>query len=835
MRHACTRGLGLALVSSLALAAGALGFQSPAAQRLNLGLRGVYFVPNEGQWSDAGVIYGYRARGLDIAFRESSFTMHLARQISDAAPTTSRGKGSAPPRIDNISGERLLLADDEIRGDEDSAPAWEHLTLAVTFPGSNEVQPVAAQPQGAKFNYFVGDDESKWASNVPSFGEVVYRNLYDGVDLHITGAGARGFASESDADGVLKYEFHVAPGADWSQIRIQYDGIESLCIDEPGNLHIATTFGTLTDAAPLVWQPRSPGRDKGSAPSRISPSNDDSTIPARFELVNNTTYTITLDATVDPTQELIIDPDVEWSRYLGGESVDEGRGVAARSDGSVVAVGSTGSEIFEGQNNSNHGDWDAFVVSADGDGRLLWMTFIGGSGHDAGFGASLEPGGAILLSGETQSADFAQRNNELHGISDAFLARLDDAGSLLRMTYVGGSNAESTYSQPGIDRHGYIVIAGVTESPDIEGRLNDLHPGSWDSFICQLSPSLETQWALYLGGTGGDSIFEMTLDGEGSALATGVTGSVDFDGRINSYHGDGDPFVVKVDPEGQLLWMTYLGGSGYGDEDGNGIAVESDGTIVVCGTTESDDLEGATNSRLGYQDIYIARLKPNGTVIRSTYIGGSQGDYGYFLALDAQGNALITGETNSDDFIGRRNGLQSGFAILASINRLDAVNWMIYCGGSQGWGTAVAAGPDAAYVVGGVRVSDLEGRLNAYGGNDDGFLLKYGPLTVPDLSVDSSCPDAGPIQLTWFNATPSAPAALLFARNSGSFSIPNNRPCPGTMLGLGAEQLQVAFTGNSDANGSRTLNATIGPNLCGGYLQLLDLTTCTTSNVARIE
>lgn len=106
------------------------------------------------------------------------------------------------------------------------------------------------------------------------------------------------------------------------------------------------------------------------------------------------------------------------------------------------------------------------------------------------------------------------------------------------------------------------------------------------------------------------------------------------------------------------------------------------------------------------------------------------------------------------------------------------------------------------------------------------------PLT---LDVDATCPGGGPIRVSWSNATPGGQIALLYARNTGNFPIPQGNPCAGTPLGLGTNQLQVAYQGGGGANGSRTLNANAGSGVCGGYFQLLDVPTCRTSNVVRAQ
>jgi hypothetical protein len=113
-------------------------------------------------------------------------------------------------------------------------------------------------------------------------------------------------------------------------------------------------------------------------------------------------------------------------------------------------------------------------------------------------------------------------------------------------------------------------------------------------------------------------------------------------------------------------------------------------------------------------------------------------------------------------------------------------------------------------------------------------IVEWRGCARPQLDVRATCPSGGTIRIEWRNATPAGQVALIFAREEGRVVIPGGG-CAGTRLGLGARQIQVVFTGSAGAEGSRTLNANAGPGACGGYLQLLDLTTCGTSNVARIE
>lgn len=106
---------------------------------------------------------------------------------------------------------------------------------------------------------------------------------------------------------------------------------------------------------------------------------------------------------------------------------------------------------------------------------------------------------------------------------------------------------------------------------------------------------------------------------------------------------------------------------------------------------------------------------------------------------------------------------------------------------------------------------------------------------APTLRVVGTCPGGGPIEVSWTDATPEGQCALIFALDQGEFLIPARYPCQGTRLGLGSNQIQLVGTFRSDADGNRTIRGFAGNGACGGFLQLLDLTTCDTSNVALIE
>ena len=191
---------------------------------------------------------------------------------------------------------------------------------------------------------------------MPGYETVAYENLYAGIDLHTFG--------RRDS---LKYEFYVAPGADYRQISVSYDGIDGLWIDDDGALHVETELGQLVDDAPYIYQ---------------MVDGQEIEVAGQFALVDDDTYTFEITGAYDPNLELVVDPDLAWSTYLGGSDADKALfGIAVDGSGNALVTGRTYSSgwVSGGWDTSLGGDSDAFVVKLSPSGGHLWSTYLGGS------------------------------------------------------------------------------------------------------------------------------------------------------------------------------------------------------------------------------------------------------------------------------------------------------------------------------------------------------------------------------------------------------------------------------------------------------------------------
>ncbi len=169
---------------------------------------------------------------------------------------------------------------------------------------------------------------------------------------------------------------------------------------------------------------------------------------------------------------------------------------------------------------------------------------------------------------------------------------------------------------------------------------NNSYDAGIDAFVAKVSSGGSLQWATYLGGNGDDEGYGIAVDPSGNAFVTGYTTSTDFSGASSGSQGIPDAFVAEVSSGGWLQWATYMGGSGY--EWGNGIALDASGNAVVVGTTDSTDFAGGTNGAGGGTDAFVARVSPNGTFRSAFCLGQSDDDRGNGIALDRVGRCATS-------------------------------------------------------------------------------------------------------------------------------------------------------------------------------------------------
>ena len=292
-----------------------------------------------------------------------------------------------------------------------------------------------------------------------------------------------------------------------------------------------------------------------------------------------------------------------------------------------------------------------------------FSTYLGGSAGDSGLGITVDAAGSVYVTGKTNSTNFPTQGPlqaTSGGAGDAFVAKLSASGSsLIYSTYLGGSGDDSG-SGIAVDAAGSAYVTGQTSSTNFptQGPLQAAFGGAGDAFVAKLSASGSSLiYSTSLGGSGDDSGYGIAVDVAGSAYVTGDAYSTNFptQGPFQVASGGGfyDAFAAKLSASGSsLIYSTYLGGSG--GDSGLGIAVDAAGNAYVTGTTASPNFPTRGPFQVasgGVYDAFVAKLSATGSsLVYSSYLGGTGDDSGLGIAVDAAGSAYVTGYTSSTDF-----------------------------------------------------------------------------------------------------------------------------------------------------------------------------------------
>jgi hypothetical protein len=615
------------------------------------------------------------------------------------------------------------------------------------FIGANpSAESVALDPLDARVHYMVGSAE-EWRTDLPSYGRLEYRNVYPGIDIVYYG----------DPSQRLEYDFVLHPGSEPSQIRLRFEGAERVHSDTNGDMLLRTAAGEWRHTNPAIYQLKSGKRHKLAGRFRAEGPDE-----VAFEI-----------GEYDRTLPLVIDPTLAYSTFLGGSGQDSAMSIAVDAAGNAYLTGYTESLNFPAASGSRAGNpsgVDVYVAKLSPAGKLLYITYLGGSGDDRAYGIAVDSSGAAVVAGWTYSTNFPVVNGaqpRLGGGRDGFVAKLNAAGNaLVFSTYLGGSGADSG-NAVALDPQGNIYVAGETDStnfPVLNGFQIQIG-GRQDAFLAKFSSAGTKLYGTYLGGIGDDRATAIAVDAAGNAYVTGST----FSSNLPVAHafqptlgGGQDAFAAKIGPTGNaLIYSTYLGGSGgtiSAPEIGNGIAVDSAGCAYIAGTTSSSNFPTSNplkSSLSGSQDAFVLKLSASGSaLVYSTYLGGSSIDMAMAIAVDSTGRAYLAGYTASTDFPAV-SAVQSTYAggydaFLARLNSAgNALEMATYFGGT---------GSDCAYGI----------ALDVSGG-----IYLAGQTLSPDF------PTASAIQM-FEPAVASAWAAEILSVSPGPVIVVPSPPVSGT-------------------------------------------------------
>ena len=543
-------------------------------------------------------------------------------------------------------------------------------TVKVTFVNGAGAPLIKARDiQQTRYNYYIGNDPHKWREGILTYKTVTYTEIYKNIDLKVYGSNRR-----------LEYDIIVKPGGDPQLVKFKYEGARSLAVNERGELEIKLDHGSVIQKSPSLYQEISGRKVK---------------VSGQFKLLADNTYTFAI-AAYDHARTLVIDPVIEYSRYLAGDWSDWANAVAVDDVGNVYVTGKTDSTYFPGTafpHDVNEYKNDIFVYKADSSGTRLYVTVFGGTAYDVtqysiieeGKGIAADSHGNAHVIGVTMSADFPTTPGAIQETfagyqADTCYTVLGPSGSIAYSTYFGGEDTERGAAIAVADSGTAcdVYIAGSTapyntHAPDFPTTSNALQPafgGVSDGFIAKINFDNTTPadtslvFATYFGGNGSDGIAGIALDNSENIYITGSTSSSNLPGASAStiqsaFGGTYDAFAAKINAAGTaIVYSTYLGGNR--SDFGKAIAVDDLGGAYVAGDVVPPS-NGTYNFPLvhpiqgtpggGQYDAFAAKINAAGTALDySTFLGGALSDRARGIAVDSQDSAFVVGETSSADF-----------------------------------------------------------------------------------------------------------------------------------------------------------------------------------------
>lgn len=725
--------------------------------------------------------------------------------------------------------------------------------LVLRLSGANE----HAAPRGegqlpAKGNYFIGNDRTRWRTNISTYRKVRYDGVYPGVDVVYYGK-----------QHELEYDFVIAPGASPRIISWQLDGARDVKLSASGELTASLAGGErIVQHTPFAYQE--------IAGVRVQ-------VASRYAFRADGNIGVEL-ASYDTRYPLVVDPVLSYSTYIGGSMDDRASGVAVDANGNVYVIGDA---TFASNAPGTFGqDRDVFLWKFDPTGtNLLYYAVFGGTYNENGNAIAVDAAGNAYIAGSTSSSNIPTTANAYSMVAlktpDAFLAKIDTtqpvASSLVFSTHFPADDARGV----AVDGTGKVYLTGqaswnfVTTAGAFQ-RTCSTCSYTHDAFVAKFdlsrSGAATLVYSTYLGGSSvpilgsaDDVGYAIAVNAQGEATVAGSASSLDFplqNAVQTTYQGGTvDGFVTRLNATGSgLIYSTFLGTA---ETDwATAIALDAQGNAYITGLTNWNGFPvtsgafqpawhlnqcGNVNYYAPCADAFVTKLNNTGQLVYSTYLGGNLSDYGYGIAVDAAGSAYVTGYALSYDFPTLNPiagaGHSANDAFLVKLNpQGTGILFSSYLGGTgHDEGLSIAVFNGDAFVAGKTDATDfpvLNAVQPASAGANDGFLLKItgfsaaasslSSIAVNPSNVPAGTPSAGTITLS--SAAPANGATVtLTSSDTNAATVPATAVVP-----AGATSVTFAVT-------SKPVTAATPVTISGSYAGVTKTAVLTVSPAAALS
>ncbi len=701
----------------------------------------IQFIENKGQWLDK-VAYRTDLPGGALFLERDCFTF-------------------------NFYDHELLAAS---HANPRNHPALKRLkwhAYKIHFIGSNTKSIIGQDKNIPYYNYYLGDDPSRWVDSAQAFSTVAYQSIYHNIDLKIY-----------HKNSSIKYDFIVKPRGKIQDIVMLIDGIERPLLRND-NLVLTTQLGEIIEQAPFAYQ-------------LIDGVLKE--ISCEFVLKGHqVTFRV---GEYNQDYPVVIDPEIVFSTYSG--SAADNWGFTATDDNSGNLIG--GSIVFGSgyptttgayDNSFNQGECDVAITKFNASGSTqIFSTYLGGNGEEMPHSMIADSDNNIIVMGTTGSLNFPTTTGAFQATHaggppfslsqfvpfaehssgcDFFISKFSASGTMSASTFVGGNGTDGLNSSSQlfhnygdlfrgeviVDQDDNILVSSVTNSTNFptQNAAQSNNAGNQDAVGFKLNPNLSTLlWSTYLGGSNDDAAYSIQVSDEGNIAITGGTKSTDFPvttGSANEgYQGQVDGFITKFNSSGNVIDASILLGTSDYDQC-YFVQFDTDNNIYVIGQSEGDmPISGNVYNNVGSGQFIRKYTTDLSSIEWSTVIGSGNGvniSLSAFLVSDC-GQIYFSGwggSTNSSYAGGTTNGLPitpdayqtttdgSDFYLCVLNNDAETLSYATFFGGST----------SHEHVDGGTSKFDKNGSVYqavcaGCGGHDD---FPYTPGAWSSNNASSNC------------------------------------------------------------------------------------------------
>ncbi|CAG5004607.1 hypothetical protein DYBT9275_03405 [Dyadobacter sp. CECT 9275] len=544
---------------------------------------GMSFVRNMGQW-DSEILFRADIPG-GFLFLKNHAIVYVFYDASEVTARHGRGKTTDSQPAARKQEPYLLKA---------------HGVEVNFINAQTSVKHTPVSPVVTRHNYFLGADQRKWTGNVQGFEEVLYENIYEGINLRV-------YWHQFS----LKYEFVVKPGADVSRINLKYSGADQVNVNEKGQLEVKTPINKFGEEKPYSFQ---------------TIQKKAVEVPSHFVQDKDQSIHFGFPKGYDKSQTLIIDPELIFSTYSGSVPDNWGHTATYDSEGNLFTGGTvfgTGFPVSVGAYQIRFdGMVDVAIMKFSPDGsELLYATYLGGASTDLPTSLIVNNKNELVILGTTSSRDFPV------------------TGTAFQKNFGGGTGTEPLSGLP--LGNGSDIFLSKLSADGKQLTASTYLGGSGNDGVC-------TSSAVKIKNYGDSFRGEVVVDKDNNVLLTSSTNSGNFPLKnpvSNILGGRQDAVVAKFSQDlSTLLWSTYLGGNQL--DAGFSVKETAGGDIYVTGITQSTNLATHTQAlqpRIsGAEDAFVARFS-GGALAGLTYLGTAEADAGYLVDLDASLNVYVYG------------------------------------------------------------------------------------------------------------------------------------------------------------------------------------------------